>query len=136
MSYTLSLYRFSDAEPAAPDPDVVRALLSPLLAAPEKVSDHGVEFWIRAADGSEAEVGVHEHFVGVERPQAGDVWKTVIELANRLGAGILVPGGTFLCREDMRAHLPEGMADDSVFVPELTLEAFESVAGPFRYPLT
>jgi hypothetical protein len=136
MSYSLGLYRFADGELAGLDTDVVRAVLSPFRAAPEKVSDDGGEFWIRASDGSEAEVGVHERFIGVERPQAGDVWKVVIELADRLGAGILIPDGTFLCHEGMRAHLPEGMEDDAVFVPEITLEAFEGVAGPFRCPLT
>ncbi|MGI5377541.1 hypothetical protein ACQEV2_25525 [Streptomyces sp. CA-251387] len=74
--------------------------------------------------------------IGVERPQVGDVWKVIVELADRLGAGILIPHGTFLCREDMRAHLPEGMENDSVFVPEINLEVFERVAGPFVYPLT
>ncbi|MEV5338475.1 hypothetical protein AB0K93_08305 [Streptomyces sp. NPDC052676] len=136
MSYSLSLYRFVDGEPAEPDMDVVRTVLSPFNAAPEKVSADGVEFWIRATDGSEAEVGVYERFISVERPQVGDVWKVVVDLAARLGAGILIPDGTFLCHEGMRAHLPEGMEDDAVFVPEITLDAFESVAGPFRYPLT
>lgn len=56
-------------------------------------------------------------------------------LADRLGSGILIPNGTFLCREAMRAHLPEGMENESVFVPEITREVFERVAGPFNYPL-
>ncbi|MEV5433357.1 hypothetical protein [Streptomyces sp. NPDC052701] len=136
MSYNLSLYRFSHGEPAEPDMDVVRAVLSPFRAADEKTGDGATEYWIRAADGSEAEVGVFERLVSVENPQAGDVWKIIIELADRLGAGILVPDGTFLCPEDMRTHLPEGMEDDSVLVPQITLEAFENAAGPFKHPLT
>ncbi|MGC9437594.1 hypothetical protein [Streptomyces sp. WG5] len=136
MSYNLSLYRFSDGELARPDMDAVRAVLSPARAEPEKVSDGATEFWIRAADGSEAEVGVFERFISVENPQAGDVWKIVVELTDQLGAGILVPNGTFLCPEDMRAHLPEGMERDSSFIPAITLEAIERVAGPFMDPLT
>jgi hypothetical protein len=81
-------------------------------------------------------VEVTDCAIGVERPQVGDVWRIIIELADRAGGAILVPDGTFLCREDMRAHLPEGMENDSVFVPEITLEAFEKVAGPFTHPLT
>ncbi|MEU2154173.1 hypothetical protein ABZ532_03945 [Streptomyces sp. NPDC019396] len=136
MSYSLSFYSFSDGELSEPDMDVVRSLLSPHAAAPERTTGADTEFWIRAADGSEAEVNVFENIIGVERPQVGDVWKIIIELADRLGAGILIPNGTFLCREDMRAHLPEGMEDDSVFVPEITLEAFERAAGPFKHSLT
>lgn len=136
MSYGLSLYKFVGGEPVRPDIDVVRAILSPHEAAPERATGDDTEFWIRASDGSEAEVDVVDCVIGVERPQAGDVWKIIIELANRASGAILIPTGTFLCREDMRAHLPEGMENDSVFVPEITLEAFESVAGPFTHPLT
>ncbi|MFB7441445.1 hypothetical protein [Streptomyces mirabilis] len=136
MSYSLGFYRFLDGEPAKPDMDVVRAVLSPCDAAPEKAAEDDTEFWIRAADGSEAEVFVFDSGIGVERPQAGDVWKIIIELADRLGAAIVIPDGTLLCREDMRGHLPEGLESDAVFVPEITLEVFERVAGPFSPPLT
>ncbi|MGW1755845.1 hypothetical protein [Streptomyces mirabilis] len=136
MSYSLSLYGFLDGEPAEPDMDVVRAVLSPCDAAPEKAAESDREFWIRAADGSEAEVFVFDGGIGVERPQTGDVWKIIIELADRLGAGILIPDGTLLCREDMRGHLPGGLESDAVFVPEITLEVFERAAGPFSPPLT
>ncbi|MFE9023171.1 hypothetical protein ACFYNL_32010 [Streptomyces sp. NPDC007808] len=136
MSYSLTFCRFSEGELTEPDMAEVRAVLSPYDTAPEEMTDGATEFCIRAADGSAAEVSVFDGIIGVERPQAGDVWKIIIELADRLGSGILIPDGTFLCREDMRAHLPEGMESDSVFVPEITLEAFERIAGPFRHPLT
>ncbi|ANB06216.1 hypothetical protein SAM40697_2256 [Streptomyces ambofaciens] len=135
MSYSLSLYRFSDGELAPPDLDAVRAVLSSVRAGP-KTGDGATEHWIRAADSSEAEVGVFDNFVSVENPQAGDVWKIIIELTDRLGAGILLPSGAFLCPEGMRAHLPEGMEDDAAFVPAITLAAFERAAGPFTEPLT
>ncbi|MFF4355375.1 hypothetical protein [Streptomyces sp. NPDC001604] len=112
-----------DGEPVRPDKDVVRAILSPHEAASEKATGDNSECWIRASDGSEAEVDVVDCVIGVERPQAGDVWKIIIELANRASGAILIPPGTFLCREDTRALLPEGMENDSLFVPEITLEA-------------
>ncbi|GHB99551.1 hypothetical protein GCM10010348_19780 [Streptomyces anthocyanicus] len=136
MSYHLGLYRFTDGEPAEPDRDAVRAVLSPVRAGQEKDDDGATEYWIRAADGSEAEIGVFAEFISVERPQVGDVWRIVIELADRLRAGVLLPDGTFLCPEEMRAHLPEGMESSSVFVPAVTLAAFEDAAGPFTEPLT
>ncbi|MFI8485034.1 hypothetical protein [Streptomyces rubrogriseus] len=135
MGYHLSLYKFLDGEPAEPDLDVVRAVLSPVRAGQEK-DDDATEYWIRAADGSEVEIGVFAEFISVVRPQVGDVWKIIIELVDRLRAGILIPDGTFLCPEDMRAHLPEGMESSSVFVPAVTLAAFERAAGPFMDPLT
>ncbi|WP_316755409.1 hypothetical protein [Streptomyces herbicida] len=136
MSYSLSVYKFVNGEPVRPDMNVVRDILSPYLAVPEELTGDDAQFWIRAVDGSEVEVDVVDCVIGVERPQTGKVWKIIIELANRAGGVILTPNGTFLCRENMREHLPEGMANDSVFVPEITLEAFERVAGPFRHPLS
>ncbi|GGL24915.1 hypothetical protein GCM10010095_07490 [Streptomyces anthocyanicus] len=136
MSYNLSLYRFLAGELVAPDMNVVRTVLSPVRAEPDEVGDDATEYWIRAADGSEVEIGVFAEFISVERPQVGDVWKIIIELVDRLRAGILIPNGTFLCPEEMRAHLPEGMENSSVFVPEITLATFESAAGPFMDPLT
>src|SRR6478735_1660205 len=109
MSYNLSLYRFLAGELVAPDMNVVRTVLSPVRAEPDEVGDDATEYWIRAADGSEVEIGVFAEFISVERPQVGDVWKIIIELVDRLRAGILIPNGTFLCPEEMRAHLPEGM---------------------------
>jgi hypothetical protein len=81
-------------------------------------------------------VAVFESVICVERQQVGDVWKIITELADRVGAGVLIPDGTFLCREEMRSHLPKGMENHSIFVPEISLEAFERIAGPFNYPLT
>ncbi|MFE0099838.1 hypothetical protein [Streptomyces sp. NPDC059009] len=135
MSYSLSLYKFQNGVPVPPDRDQVRAILAPYDAAPEKTTGDSTEFWIRAADGSEVEVDVVDCVIGIERPQPGAVWKIIIELADRASGAVLIPDGTFLCREDMRPHLPEGMEGDSVFVPEITIEAFERVAGPFTPPL-
>ncbi|MET9353488.1 hypothetical protein ABZY14_10865 [Streptomyces sp. NPDC006617] len=101
MSHHLSLYRFLDGEPAEPDLDVVRAVLSPVRAGQEK-DDAATEYWIRAADGSEVEIGVFAEHISVIRPQVGDVWKIIIELVDQLRAGILIPHGTFLCPDCVR----------------------------------
>ncbi|MFE2332755.1 hypothetical protein [Streptomyces coelicoflavus] len=136
MAYSLGLYAFSEGELSAFDTDLVRTVLSPVAAVQEGVTDDGAtEYWIRAADGSEAEVSVLGGHIGVTRPQAGDVWQIIIELADRLRAAVLLPDGTLLCREEMRGHLPEGMRNDAVLVPEITLAAFEEAAGPFTHPL-
>ncbi|KFG75731.1 hypothetical protein [Streptomyces mutabilis] len=136
MGCSLGLYRFCDGESADFDMDVVRAVLSPVAVVSEGVTDGAAEYWIRAADGSEVEVSVTGGHISVTRPQAGAVWKVVIELADRLRAAILLPDGALLCREEMRGHLPEGMEDDAVLVPEITLAALERAAGPFTHPLT
>ncbi|MCQ4202960.1 hypothetical protein M4J06_000259 [Streptomyces coelicoflavus] len=134
MAHSLGLYAFSDGELSEFDLDAVRAILSPVAAGPEGVTDGATEYWIRAADGSEAEVSVSDGLICVIRPQAGAVWQIVVEPADRLRAAILLPDGTLLCREEIRGHLPEGMEDDAVLVPEVTLAVFERVAGPFARP--
>lgn len=123
MSYSLGLYRFVDGELVPPDMDVLQAVLAPYGSAPGKSTADGIDFWIRADDGGEAELSLSSNMVGVERPALGKIRGVIAELADRTGAGILTPRGTFLFREDSRDHLPEGMENDSVFVPEITREA-------------
>ncbi|MEV8065251.1 hypothetical protein AB0P32_03740 [Streptomyces sp. NPDC085995] len=127
MSYGLAVYKFTEGELAAPDIAVVRALLAPYRAALEEDSVGDTDFWIRAADGGEAEISVVDDIISIERPSPGQVKEIIAELANRLRAGILTPRGSFLFREDCRAHLPEGLEADAVFVTEITREALESV---------
>ncbi|MDA4887048.1 hypothetical protein PFZ55_09105 [Streptomyces sp. MS2A] len=131
MACSLGLYSFSDGESSAFDMD---AVLSPVAAVPEEVTDGAAEYWIHAADGSEAEVSVCGGLICVTRPQAGDVWRIVIEPADRLRAAVLLPDGTLLCREETRGHLPGGTEDDAVLVPEITLPVSERAAGPFTQP--
>ncbi|ATL27643.1 hypothetical protein [Streptomyces formicae] len=135
MSYGLTLYRFVDGEMSRVDIETVRPLLAAYDAAPGRAAEDSPEFWVRAPDGSEAEVSVSDGIIAVERPQAGEVWKVVIGLINQTGTGVLLADGRFLCPDGMREHLPAGMADDSVFVPEITLETLERIAGPFTHPL-
>ncbi|MEV5788036.1 hypothetical protein AB0L42_45025 [Streptomyces sp. NPDC052287] len=127
MSYSLGLYKFVDGELVSPDMDVVRAVLAPYGAVPGKSTADDMDFWIRTDDGGEAELSVSDNMVGVERPSLGQIRDVIAELADRIGAGVLTPHGIFVFREDSRGHLPEGMENDSIFVPEITREALEDV---------
>ncbi|MFD4139413.1 hypothetical protein [Streptomyces sp. NPDC058572] len=124
MSYSLGIHQFADGEPVQPDMDVVQEVLAPYDAAPEKPRTD--EFWIRAADGGEAELFVSDDVIAVERPALGEIRGIIAELADRLGAVILTPRGTLLCREDSRAHLPTGLEDAAVFVAGITREALDA----------
>ena len=133
MSYGLGIYRFVDGELSPPDMDIVRAVLAPYDAASERTTADDTDFWIRAADGGEADLSVFDNIIGVDRPAPGEIRGVIAELADRLGAGILTPRGTILCREDGRGHLPEGLEKDAVFVSKITREALEAVeAGTTR----
>ncbi|MFJ8028572.1 hypothetical protein [Streptomyces sp. NPDC096311] len=91
MSDTLGLYRFVDGELVPPDMDVVRAVLAPYGAVPGKTTADGMDFWIRADDGGEAELSISGNMVGVERPALGKIRGVIAELADRIGAGVLTP---------------------------------------------
>ncbi|MEV7241468.1 hypothetical protein AB0N92_09485 [Streptomyces sp. NPDC093248] len=126
MSYGLGIHIFVDGEPVQPDLDAVRELLAPFEAAPEKEKISARDFWIRAADGGEAEVSVDDYVIAVERPHRGEILSIVAMLANRLG-GVIEPGnGTLLCCEVSRDHLPDGLATQCTFLPEFTREAIEA----------
>ncbi|MFG2438846.1 hypothetical protein [Streptomyces sp. NPDC048508] len=127
MSDSFGLYKFVDGELVPPDVDVVRAVLAPYGSVPGEPTTDRMDFWIRTDDGGEADLSVSSTMVGVERPALGKIRGVIAELADRLGAGVLTPRGTFLFREDSRGHLPEGMENDSVFVPEITGQALGDV---------
>lgn len=56
MSYGVGLYKFADGAIVPPDIEVVRAVLAPYMAAPEKVAEGRNDFWIRTPDGGEADL--------------------------------------------------------------------------------
>ncbi|OAR26729.1 hypothetical protein A8W25_31090 [Streptomyces sp. ERV7] len=126
MSRSVGIHTFVNGEPGQADLDVMREVLAPYDAAPENTTASTRDFLIRAADGGEAEVFVDDAVIAVERPQAGEVLGIIAKLADRL-RGVIEPGnGTLLCREDSRAHLPEGLEDSCVFTPTITREALEA----------
>ncbi|MFJ3235934.1 hypothetical protein [Streptomyces sp. NPDC086787] len=128
MGYSPSIYKFVEGSdtPVPLDMDVVRAVLSPYdIGDPNlTVMDDGrLQCWVRAADGSEAEIFVDEVGILVERPHSGPgVFAIVAELASRLGAAVLDPSsGVFFCSREAHACLPVDMRKD-VIVIEMTGE--------------
>jgi len=139
MSYSPSIYKFADGGemPVPLDMDLVRAVLEPHDVGNPQLTvgeDGGLQFWIRASDGSEAEISADETGILVERPHAGGVFAIVAELVSRLGAVIIDPSrGRAVCREAEYAHLPSGMKEDAVVI-EMTGEAVEAALIGTRRP--
>ncbi|MFE1308079.1 hypothetical protein [Streptomyces sp. NPDC058755] len=137
MSYSPSIYKFvegSDA-PVPLDMRVVRAILTPYDVgdpAHTVMGDGRLHYWVRAADGSEAEIFVDRTGIQVERPHSGPgVFAIVAELAARLEAAIFDPSrGTFFCGAEAHAHLPADMRQEAVPI-DMTGEAVEAaLTGP------
>lgn len=107
--------------PVPLDMDVVRSVLAPYDTGDPALTvmeDGWLQFWVRASDGSEAEIFADDSSVLVERPHSGTgVFGIVAELAARLGAVVIDPNsGVFLCGEETYARLPVAMREDSVVV--------------------
>ncbi|WP_393073305.1 hypothetical protein [Streptomyces sp. LN704] len=137
MSCSPSIYKFLEGSdtPVPLDMDVVRAVLSPYDVGDPKLTvmeDGHLTYWVRAADGSEAEIFADETGISVERPHSGSgVFAIVAELASRLEAVIFEPReGVFLCGTEAHAHLPANMQEEVVLI-EMTGEAVEAaLIGP------
>lgn len=132
MGWSPMIFKFADGgeEPVPLDPASIRAVLEPHEVGDPRLTagtgkDGGLEFWVRAPDGSEAEIFADARCIAVHRPHAGAVWDIVAELVSRLGAVVFDPsGGGVVCRAEEHAHLPASMRDD-VTVIEMTGEALE-----------
>ncbi|WP_431962429.1 hypothetical protein [Actinacidiphila sp. bgisy160] len=138
MGWSPLIFTFVDgaAVPVPVDLALVRAVLEPHDVGDPRLTareDGGLQFFVRAADGGEAEIFVGERDIMVSRPHAGEVFGIVAELVSRLGAVVLDPGGVgVVCRAEEYAHLPAGMRDAAVVV-EMTGEALEAaLTGPRR----
>ncbi|MER5603713.1 hypothetical protein [Streptomyces sp. NPDC002265] len=137
MSYSPSIYKFVEGSdtPVPLDMDVVRAVLGPYEIGDQTLTameDGRLQYWVRAADGSEAEIFVDEAGIQVERPHSGSgVFAIVAELASRLEAVIFEPReGVFLCATEAHVHLPADMREDAVLI-EMTGAAVEAaLIGP------
>ncbi|MER5913692.1 hypothetical protein ABT124_25205 [Streptomyces sp. NPDC001982] len=138
MSWSPLIYKFVDGGevPVPLDMALVRAVLEPHHVEDPQLTvaeDGTLQFWIRASDGSEAELFAHENGILVSRPQADGVFGIIAELVSRLGAVIIDPSeGGVVCRAEEHAHLPAGMRDDAIVI-EMTGEAVETaLTGPRR----
>ncbi|MET8812660.1 hypothetical protein ABZW47_11690 [Streptomyces sp. NPDC004549] len=137
MGYSPSLYRFTEGSdtPVPLDLDTVRSVLAPYDTGDPALTvmdDGRHQFWVRASDGSGAEIFADGTGVLVERPHSGTgVFGIVAELAARLGAVVVEPrSGAFLCDGETYARLPATVRDDAVVV-ELTGEALAAaLIGP------
>ncbi|MFD8804887.1 hypothetical protein [Streptomyces sp. NPDC059597] len=123
MSYSLTLRTFVEGgdAPVPLDMDVVRSVLAPYDTGDPALTvmeDGWLQFWVRASDGSEAEIFADDSSVLVERPHSGTgAFGIVAELAARLGAVVIDPNsGVLLCDEETYARLPVAMREDSVVV--------------------
>ncbi|MGW1885848.1 hypothetical protein [Streptomyces sp. NPDC001970] len=132
------IYKFVDGGevPVPLDMELVRAVLEPHHVGDPQLTvgeDGTLGFWIRASDGSEAEMFVDEYGITVHRPHAGGVFGIVAELVSRLGAIIINPSRVgVVCRAEELAGLPPGMQHDAIVI-EMTGEAVEAaLTGPRR----
>ncbi|MER5382062.1 hypothetical protein ABT040_17565 [Streptomyces sp. NPDC002688] len=138
MGWSPSVHKFvgGGEAPVSLDLELVRAVLEPHDVGDPQLTvgeDGSLGFWIRASDGSEAEVFVDEYGITVHRPQAGGVFGIVAELVSRLGAVIIDPGsGRVVCRQEQHADLPPEMQHGAIVI-EMTAEAVETaLTGPRR----
>ncbi|MGX1270641.1 CbrC family protein [Streptomyces phaeoluteigriseus] len=131
MGSSIHVYKFRDGEVVPLDRAQVREVLRPY--APYEVPEGEPVEWVRAADGSEADVGV-DHGVTFSRPGPG-VLGIVAELVRRTGAAVLLPGSdrpAIVTSESDRPHLPSELRADTVVIPppSMTGSAIGLVINP------
>ncbi|MFF9808605.1 hypothetical protein ACF1G5_26420 [Streptomyces coeruleorubidus] len=136
MSYSPSIYKFVDGGdvPVPLDMELVRSVLEPHdYGDPQFTAgeDGSLWFWVRATDGSEAEISADGTGVLVERPQTGGVFAIVAELVAKLEAVIVDPStGRAVCRAEERTHLPADMQEEAIVI-DMTGDALEAaLSGP------
>ncbi|MDK1348683.1 hypothetical protein QNO09_36550 [Streptomyces sp. 378] len=136
MSYSPSIYKFVDGGdvPVPPDMELVRSVLEPHNCGDPQLTageDGSLRFWVRASDGSEAEISADETGILVERPQTGGVFAIVAELVAELEAVIIDPStGRAVCRAEERTQLPADMREEAIVI-DMTGDALEAaLSGP------
>ncbi|WP_231655676.1 hypothetical protein, partial [Streptomyces clavuligerus] len=113
MGYGISLHRFADGEPETLDERMIRQTLAPCAV---DRGEHAGEMLIRAVDGGETEVNVSADGISVHRFPTGGAVDVVAELANLLGAAVLLPDGALVSSEEQRANLPDGLRDTAAVI--------------------
>lgn len=134
MGSGIYVHMFRDGDVVPMDASVVREVLGPY--APYDLPDDEPVEWVRAADGSDAEVYTGDG-VYFDRPGPG-VLDTIAGLARRTGAAILLlsePTAVVAGEEGLR-HLSEDLRAQAVVVPPalLTGQAIAQVLGPRPEP--
>ncbi|MEU8692471.1 CbrC family protein [Streptomyces sp. NPDC048665] len=134
MGSGIYVHAFRDGDVVPMDAAAVREVLVPY--APYDVPDGEPVEWVRAADGTDADVYLHLG-VSFDRPGPG-VLDIVAELARRTGAAIVLLGDptVIVTSEDDVRQLPEDLRARAVVVPPaaLTGQAIEQVVNPRPEP--
>ncbi len=114
MSFDVFAQRFVGGEPAEAENGVLSELLAPHLMRVESESDFAE---LHFDDGT-------ADFSGVAAPGTGFMvnhvsgqlaWELFARMASAGDMALLAPGmPTLICSEEVREHLPEGLADDAV----------------------
>ncbi|MER7660758.1 hypothetical protein [Streptomyces sp. NPDC096193] len=125
MGYGISLHRFVDGEAETLDEQVAREALASHAVNADRDAE---EMLIRAADGGEAEVNVSADGIIVHRFPSGGIVDIVAELADRLGAAIVLPDSVLVSGEDQRANLPDGLQAMAVVI-EMTGPTLKRALG-------
>ncbi|MFD5265411.1 CbrC family protein [Streptomyces sp. NPDC058335] len=135
MGSSVYVYKFRDGDVVPLDGAQVREVLVPY--APYEVPEGEPVEWVRAADGSEADVSV-DHGVAFNRPGPG-VLDVIAELTRRTGATVLLlsaDGSAIVTSESDRLHLPPDLQANAVVVPPpaMTGRAIGLVVNPRPEP--
>ncbi|MFD9793321.1 hypothetical protein ACFWXK_20505 [Streptomyces sp. NPDC059070] len=126
MSYSIFLQRFAQGKPAPLDEAATLEVLHPFIVAQDSTS-----VFIRARDGSEAEIYRDPSGLMIDRPEQGGIFDIVAELINRLDVVLLSPGGPTILRcEADRSHLPNEFQNDAIVV-ELSGAAIQCAIESF-----
>jgi hypothetical protein len=112
VSYDVFVHRFKEGESASLDMNVLQEVLSPYVTAQHP--ETGLLQIAANNDGGEADVYVKGESSITINHFGGDVIMNVIsEMLRRLGAVLILPGGTVIIdRDDDRCHLPSYMRDE------------------------
>ncbi|MFD9379779.1 hypothetical protein ACFWBH_30415 [Streptomyces sp. NPDC059999] len=122
MSYSIFVQRFTQGQSAPLNEGLAREILRPYL-----VADQGEPLLIRAEDGGEAEVYGDSTGLMFDRPNWGKIFDIVADLAEQLGAVVVMPGSPTLMRSEAdREDLPAELRDEAT-VLEWTGSAIQSV---------
>ncbi|MGY4995124.1 CbrC family protein [Streptomyces sp. 900105245] len=135
MGFAIRVHKFREGDIVPVDASVVREVLEPY--APYDVPDGEAVEWVRAADGSEADVYL-DHGVTFDRPGPGVLYP-IAEVARRTRAAVLLlgdPAAAIVTCEEDRAHLPEDLRGTAVVAPSsvLTGATIQQVIRPLPEP--
>ncbi|GGC06028.1 hypothetical protein [Cellulomonas carbonis] len=114
MSFDVFAQRFVGGEPAEAENGVLSELLAPHLMRVESESDFAE---LHFDDGTADFYGVAEPGTGfmVNHVSGQLAWELFVRMASAGDMALMAPGvPTMIFSEEVRQHLPEGLAEDAV----------------------